>query len=93
MKVFSTVVKLLVALAAIAGAVYVAATYGDKIVAWCKKLLNSCSCCCDCECDGECKCDCECECADEEVEVEVVPAEEVVAAEAAPVAEEADFEG
>ena len=93
MKVFSTVVKLLVALAAIAGAVYVAATYGDKIVAWCKKLLNSCPCCCDCdcECDGECKCDCDC--TDEEVEVEVVPAEEVVVAEAAPVAEEADFEG
>ena len=41
--------------------------------------------CCDCECD-ECDCDCECDC--EECECE---AEE--AAEEAPAAEEADFEG
>ena len=46
MKVFSVVMKIVVALAAIAGAVYVAATYGDKIVAWAKKLLGKCECCC-----------------------------------------------
>ena len=51
MKVFSVVMKIVVALAAIAGAVYVAATYGDKIVAWAKKLLGKCECCCGCDCD------------------------------------------
>ena len=39
MKVFSAVVKVLTALAAVAGAVYVIATYGDKIVAWAKGLM------------------------------------------------------
>lgn len=38
MKAFNTIVKILAALAAVAGAVYVVATYGDKIVAWAKKL-------------------------------------------------------
>jgi len=46
MKVINTIIKILVALAAIAGAVYVAATYGDKIVAWCKKVVG-CKCCCE----------------------------------------------
>ena len=39
MKVFATVMKVLAALAVIAGIVYVVATYGDKIVAWAKGLL------------------------------------------------------
>ena len=102
MKVFNTVMKILAALAAVAGAVYLIATYGDKLVAWAKKLLN-CSCCCcgddeccceDGECcceDGECCCEdgeCECCCEDaEEEEAEEAPAEE---AEEAPT--EADFE-
>ena len=107
MKVFSTIMKVVVALAAVAGAVYVAATYGDKIVAWCKKMLSKCECRnCDCECcnDGECTCDgeCDCCCDDSDIEVEVVeqaPVEEVPVVEeapteeAAPVADEADFEG
>ena len=76
-------IKILVALAAIAGAVYVAATYGDRIVAWAKKLLNACSCCC---CDGECCCEEE---ESDDVTVEVVEAE--VAPET--VATEGDFEG
>lgn len=38
-----TVMKVLTALAAIAGVVYVVAAYGDKIVATCKKLLAWCS--------------------------------------------------
>ncbi len=42
MKVLSTVLKIVAALAAIAGIVYVIATYGDKIVAWAKKLLGCC---------------------------------------------------
>ena len=53
MKVFSIIIKILVALAAVAGAVYIAATYGDKIVAWAKKLLGSCKCCCG---EEECCC-------------------------------------
>lgn len=42
MKTVSIVIKVLVALAAIAGIVYVVATYGDKIVAWAKKTLCLC---------------------------------------------------
>ena len=59
-----TVLKIFAALAAVAGAVYVLATYGDKIVAWCKKLLSTIcweDCCCcgdDCCCDDD---DCCCE--------------------------------
>ena len=44
MKVFANIVKILTALAAIAGAVYVIATYGDQIVAWAKKVLASLPC-------------------------------------------------
>lgn len=85
MKALKVIVKICAALAAVAGIVYLAATYGDRIVAWAKKLLSSCSCCnCDCDCDDcdcDCDCNCECECGEE------APAEEAV------VAEQADFEG
>ena len=67
MKLFAGIMKLLAALAAVAGIVYVIATYGDKIVAWAKKLLNIECCCDDCEgccCDGECDCE-DCDCADD----------------------------
>ena len=40
--------KILTALAAIAGAVYIIATYGEQIVAWAKKIwsmLPKCPCC------------------------------------------------
>ena len=104
MKVFNTIVKIVVALAAIAGAVYVVATYGEKIVAWCKKMLSNltycdCDCGCECCCDGECTCEGDCETCDAEVTVEQIPAEEAPAEEApvveegTPVADEADFEG
>lgn len=94
MKVWSVIVKIVLALAAVAGAVYVVATYGDRIVAWAKKLLNSCPCCCGCECDCDCdcecdECDCECEC-DCGCEAEAAPE---APAEAEAVAEQADFEG
>lgn len=98
MKAVKTITKILVALAAVAGAVYVIATYGDKIVAWAKNLLNSCKCCggdcececcCDCDCDCDCddECECECECAGEckcccEAEEEAPAAEEAPAEEA-----------
>lgn len=84
MKVFRVIAKVVLALAAIAGVVYLAATYGDRIVAWCKKVLN-CNCICDCDCDYDCDCDCEddgeCTCCCDET---VAPAES---------ATEADFEG
>lgn len=92
MKVIGTILKILAALAAVAGAVYVIATYGDKIVAWAKNLLNKCCCndccCCDDDCccteDESCKEACCCEAAPAE---DAAPAEETVSA------EEADFEG
>ena len=103
MNTFKTVAKILTALAAIAGVIYIIATYGDKIVAWAKKLLESCPCkcnvddCTECECEGECACECTCEDAptEEAVSVEEAPAEEpieeVVVEEGEPVADEADF--
>ena len=104
MKVFNTIVKIVVALAAIAGAIYVAATYGDKIVAWAKKLLSAAPCNCDCDCDCDCDGECTCDCTDEPVAEETVEeapaaeevaeeaAEEVVANETEFVADEADFQ-
>ncbi len=40
MKTFSLIMKILAALLAVAGVVYLVATYGDKIVAWFKKILQ-----------------------------------------------------
>ena len=40
MKTFSLIMKILAAIAAVAGVVYLVATYGDRIVNWFKKLLN-----------------------------------------------------
>ena len=74
MKTVNTLVKILTALAAIAGVIYVIATYGDKIVAWAKKLLASCPCTCDVEDCADCECECECPC--EEPAEEAAPAEE-----------------
>ena len=34
------IVKILTALATIAGAVYIIATYGEQIVAWCKQIWS-----------------------------------------------------
>ena len=98
MKIAATIGKILAAVAAVAGAVYLIATYGDAIVAWAKKFLN-CSCCCgdECCCEGEDCCCEEGECCCEGEECcceEAAPAEEA-AEEAAPaeeVATEADFE-
>ena len=98
MKLFSAVLKILAALAAIAGIVYVIATYGEKIVAWAKGLLAKFSCCtceeCTCPCEDDCDdCKCEGDCDNctcgEEVE-EVV--EEVVEEAAEEVVEEAPAE-
>ena len=92
MKTAKILAKIVVALAAVAGAVYVVATYGEQIVAWCKKLLASLPCCCNCkctcDCESECTCDgdCTCECKDtieEVVEAEIPEVEEAPAEEAA----------
>lgn len=58
MKAFGVILKIVAALAAIAGIIYIVATYGDKITAWAKNLLNRYCCCCDCDC-GDCECQCE----------------------------------
>lgn len=102
MKVVGNILKVLAALAAVAGIIYAVATYGDKIVAWAKKLLGNikCKCDCPCECEDDCddcqceddcdNCCCECCCDCEEI-AEEIPAEEAPVEGA--VAEEADFEG
>ena len=102
MKIAAIIGKILAAVAAIAGAVYLIATYGDAIVAWAKKFLGCCCCDEECECceDGECTCEADCECCEEAAAEEEAPAEECACEEAATEEEapaeeavtEADFE-
>ena len=99
MKFIGAILKILAALAAIAGIVYVIINYGDKIVLWVKKLFGvcDCDCPCACECEGDCD-DCQCEddcddcacegCCNCDAAQETI--EEVVEAEAAPAEESAD---
>ena len=96
MKAFTIIMKILAAAAAIVGAVYVAATYGDKIVAWAKKMLPCCPACEETEeapaVEEEAVEEApvvEEETVEEVVEEEVAP----VVEEEAPVADEADFDG
>ena len=99
MKAFTIIMKILAAAAAVVGAVYVAATYGDKIVAWAKKMLP---------CGPACEETEEAPAIEEEVveeapvveeeaveeeAVEEVAEEAPAVEEEAPVADEADFEG
>lgn len=92
MKTFNLIAKIVTALAAVAGAIYVIATYGDQIVAWAKKTLASMPKCPCCEKDSAEEAPAEEAPAAEEVPAEETSAaEEVVAAEAA-VAEEAPAE-
>ena len=89
MKIFATIKKIVAALAAIAGIVYVVATYGDKIVAWAKGLLGKCSCCCGeecCCCEEDCCCEETCCCEEAAEEIAEEAAAETVEA------EEKDFE-
>ena len=99
-----TVLKILAALVAIAGAVYVVATYGDKIVAWAKKLVASCPChrCGDVVIEKEAEAPAAPaeksagETAEQRAEAPAepeTPAAEPEIAENEPVAEENDFEG
>ena len=100
MKIIGRILKILAALAAIAGIVYVIATYGDKIVAWAKGLLEKaydyfgcCDCCeCTCECEDDCDaCPCESDC--DTCECGCAAEEEATSEESTIVAEETDFEG
>ena len=93
MKVFTNILKILAALAAIAGAIYVVATYGDKIVAWAKKVWASLPCpeCNETEAPAEAVVE---EVAEEiptENAVVEEPAAEIIVEENEPVAEDVDF--
>ena len=88
-----TLLKIVTALAAVIGAAYVIATYGDKIVAWARQLMAKLPCC-----NVELEEDFEPEVSAapaEEPAVEEVPVEEeveeVVIEAHEPVAEETDF--
>lgn len=93
-----TVVKILTALAAVIGAAYVIATYGDKIVAWAKELMAKLPCQCKVNLDVDFVDETDAEDAAEEAPVEEVVAEEaeeaveeIVIETNEPVAEENDF--
>lgn len=101
MKVANTIIKILTALATVAGIVYIVATYGEQIVAWCKKTLENLPKCPKCEEEAEVEVEITVEEAAEEPAAEEVPAEEPaeevvveevpVVSEEEPVADEADF--
>ena len=93
MKAANTIIKILTALAAVAGVIYIVATYGEQIVAWCKKTLANLPKCPSCEADEAVEEVVE-EAAEEAVEepaAEELPVEEVVVADGEPVAAEEDF--
>ena len=98
------IIKILTALATVAGAIYIIATYGEQIVAWAKKMWNCMPQCPSCEDEDEVVIEVTQEEVAEEVpaeepaaeevaaeEIVEEPAPEVVVAENEPVAEEADF--
>ncbi len=102
MKIFSAIAKLLAALATVVGAIYLLATYGEQIVAWCKEVMTKLPTCPACkEPDAETEAveeapaeEPEAEAEAEEEVLEEVPVEEVPVEEPAEnevVADEADF--
>lgn len=91
MKTVNTIVKILTALATVAGIVYIIATYGDRIVAWAKKMLASCPRKANVEVEEETVEEAVEEAVEEPVVEEEPAVEEVVVEENEPVAEEADF--
>ena len=50
MNTVSLILKIAAAIAVVAGLIFVAVAYGDKILSWCKKLMGRKPC-------GECVCD------------------------------------
>lgn len=102
MKTLNTLIKILTALAAVAGAIYIVATYGEQIVAWAKRLLASLPKCPCCEEDTPIPSapaaeEPEAAVPEEEAAVEEPapaaeePAPEILVADHEPVAEETDF--
>lgn len=92
MKAWNVIWKILAALAAVAGIVYIIAAYGDKIVSFARRLLGrDFECFCDCDCDN---CDCE-DCNFDIDELDELDDEEIAEEDAdeTPVAAEDDFEG
>ena len=93
------IVKILTALATVAGVIYIIATYGEQIVSWCKQIwskMPKCPCCEEAETVEEFVEDAQFEAeAAEEVAAEEIPVEEaapeVIVAENEPVAAEEDF--
>lgn len=53
MKFIGAIAKILAALATVVGAIYLLATYGEQIVAWCKKVMASLPQCPCKDCDDE----------------------------------------
>ena len=94
MKPFETVLKVLTAVAAVAGIIVVLAAYGDKIVAWAKKMMAKIPChnCDIIEFTPAEDFDEEAEEAAEEAPAEEAAEEAAAPAEGEPVAEDADFE-
>lgn len=102
MKCLNTILKILAALAAVAGAIYIVATYGEQIVAWAKKLWNRLPQCPSCEKvpESDFAVSEEAPSAEDAPATEEAPAEEppveepapeIVVADHEPTAEEADF--
>ena len=94
MKTMNVVLRILAAVAAVAGTIYIVATYGEKIVAWAKKVWANMPCpCCEKEEAPAAPAE-EAPAAEEAPPAEEVPVEEPVAEEVVveePVADEADF--
>ena len=93
MKTLNAIVKVVTALAAVAGAIYIVATYGEQIVAWAKKVLSSlpkCPCCEKAQPTEDAPA-AEEPAAVEEAPAAEEPAPEVIVAENEPVAEDKDF--
>ena len=86
MKTFNSIMKVLAVLAAVAGTIYVIAAFGDKIVAWAKRVIG----CCPWDEGMEEETAPETPAAEEEKTE--APAEETAAAEEAPAAEEKTVE-
>ena len=101
MKIVAAIAKVLAALATVVGAIYLLATYGEQIVAWCKNVMSSLPQCSCKDCDDEpvaveeaveepAEAPAEEEEVIEEIVVEEVPVEEV-STENEVVADDADF--
>ena len=88
MKLGETIIKIGLAIAAVAGIVFLVVKYMDAIKAWAEKICP----CCQVEEEEELVEEPAAEEIAEETAAEEAPVEEIVVEEGAPVAEEVDFE-